>query len=71
MKTLANYEIIFKKLEETICIEIIIILSLKFINIFLIVYTKCARTFLYVLQCAANQKSLRTTDIGKVISVLN
>jgi hypothetical protein len=27
-------------------------------------YTKCARKFLYVLRCAANQESWRTTDVG-------
>jgi hypothetical protein len=41
----------------------IFIHSIKYINIFLISYTKCARKFLYVLQCAANQKSLRTTAL--------
>jgi hypothetical protein len=37
---------------------------LKYINIFLMLYTKCARTFLYVLQCAATKKSLRTPGVG-------
>jgi hypothetical protein len=47
----------------------IFIHSLKYINIFLILYTKCARKCLYVLQCPANQKSLRTT--GTSISGFN
>jgi hypothetical protein len=40
----------------------IFIHSLKSI-IFLILYAKCARKCLYVLQCAANQNSLRTTAL--------
>jgi hypothetical protein len=31
---------------------------------FLILYTKCARKLLYVLQYAANQKCLRTTGLA-------
>jgi hypothetical protein len=38
--------------------------NLKYINIFFILYTKCARKCLYVLQCAANQKRLRTTALA-------
>jgi hypothetical protein len=36
-----------------------------------ILYTKCVRTFLYALQCAVNQKSLRTTvlDTADIISM--
>jgi hypothetical protein len=49
-----------KNEKKPICIEIFIH-SLKYINIFLILYMKCARSCLYVLQCATNQKSLRTT----------
>jgi hypothetical protein len=41
--------------------------SLKYINIFLILYTKCARNFLYVLQCIATQKCLRTTALTERI----
>jgi hypothetical protein len=37
--------------------------NLKYINIFFILYIKCARKFLYVLQCTMNQKSLRTTGV--------
>jgi hypothetical protein len=40
----------------------IFIYSLKYINIFLIVYMKCARKF-FVLQCAMNQKSMRTSSV--------
>jgi hypothetical protein len=53
-------KVYFKNEKNPICIEIFI-LSLKHINIFLILYTKCARIFLYISQFAANQKSLRTT----------
>jgi hypothetical protein len=62
-------KVYFENEKKPICIQIyyihdlIFIHSLKYINIFLIVYTKCARNFLYVQQCAANQKSLRTTEI--------
>jgi hypothetical protein len=56
----------FKNEKKPICIEIFIH-SLKYINIFLILYTKCARKFLYDLQCAANQKSLRTIGVCNVI----
>jgi hypothetical protein len=55
-------KVYFKNEKKPICIEIFIH-SLKYINIFLILYTKCARKFSYVLQCAANRKSLRTTGI--------
>jgi hypothetical protein len=57
-------KVYFKKEKKPICVEIFIH-SLKYINIrvFLILYTKCARIFLYVLMCAANQKSLRTTAL--------
>jgi hypothetical protein len=60
-------KVYFKNEKKPICIEIyyiffifIFIYSLKYINIFVILYTKCARKFLYVLQWTANQKSLRT-----------
>jgi hypothetical protein len=46
----------FKNEKKPICIQIFIN-GLKYINIFLILYTKYARKFVYVLQCAANQKS--------------
>jgi hypothetical protein len=58
------YESIFKNEQKPIC-TYIFIHSLKYINIFLILYTKCARKFIYVLQCAANQESLRTTALDK------
>jgi hypothetical protein len=48
-------KVYFKNEKKPICIGIFIH-SLKYINIFLILYTKCARKFVYVLQCAANQK---------------
>jgi hypothetical protein len=48
--------------EKPIYIEIFIH-SLNYINIFLILYMKCAGKLLYVLQWAANQKSLRTTAL--------
>jgi hypothetical protein len=48
--------------KKPICIDIFIH-SLKYINIFLILYTKCARKFVYVSQCAANQIRLRITGI--------
>jgi uncharacterized protein YfcZ (UPF0381/DUF406 family) len=51
-----------KNEKKLICIEIFIH-SLKYINTFLILYTKCARKLLYVLQCAANRTSLRTTAL--------
>jgi hypothetical protein len=35
----------------------------KCINMFLILYTKCARKFVYILRCVANQKSLRITGL--------
>jgi hypothetical protein len=35
----------------------------KYINIFLILYTKCARKCVYILECAAGKKSLRTTGL--------
>jgi hypothetical protein len=44
----------FKNKKNPSCIEIFI-RNLKYINIFLILYTKCARK-VYVLHCAANQK---------------
>jgi hypothetical protein len=52
-------KVYFKKEKKPICIEIFIH-GLKYINIFLILYTKCDRKFLYILQCVANQKGLRT-----------
>jgi hypothetical protein len=52
----------FKNERKPICLEIFIH-SLKYINMLLILYTKCARKLLYVLQCAANQKGLRTAGI--------
>jgi hypothetical protein len=55
----------FKNEKKPICIEICIH-SLKYINIFLILYTKCVRTFVYVLQCAANQKSFRTISLWSI-----
>jgi hypothetical protein len=48
----------------------IFIHSLKYINIFLILYTKCTRKLLYVLQCAANKKSLRTIDPGMQLRII-
>jgi hypothetical protein len=53
-------KVYFKNEKKPICIEIFIH-SLKYINTFLILYTKCAREFVYVFQSAANQKHLRTT----------
>jgi hypothetical protein len=64
-------KVCFKNEKKSICIEIYyshdfyFIHSLKYINIFLILYMECARKFVYVLQCAANQKSLRTTALEK------
>jgi hypothetical protein len=55
-------EVYFKNEKNPFFIEIFIH-SLKYINIFLISYKKCARKLLYVLQCAANQKCLRTTGL--------
>jgi hypothetical protein len=55
-------KVYFKNENKPICVEIFIH-SLKYINILLILYTKCARKFVYVLQCAANQKSLSTPEI--------
>jgi hypothetical protein len=55
-------KVYFKNEKEPICIEIFIY-GLKYINIFLILYTKCARKCLYVLQCTVNQRSLRTTTV--------
>jgi hypothetical protein len=52
-----------KNEKKPICIEIFIN-SVKYINIFLILYTKWVGKCLYVSQCAANQKSLRTTDLS-------
>jgi hypothetical protein len=66
-------KVYFKNEKKPICIEIFIH-SLEYINIFSILYTKCVRKFLCVLQRAANQKkSLRTTglDGGKNISQFN
>jgi hypothetical protein len=56
-------KVYFKNEKKPICIEIFIH-SLKYINIFSILYTKWARKLLYVLLCAANQTRLRTTDLG-------
>jgi hypothetical protein len=50
-------KVYFKNETKPICIEIFIH-GLKYINIFLILYTKCARKFWYILQCAANQKKV-------------
>jgi hypothetical protein len=54
--------IYFKNEKKSICIENSIH-SLKYINIFLILYIKCARKCLHVLLCAANQKRLRTAAL--------
>jgi hypothetical protein len=59
-------EVCFKNEKERICLEIFLY-SLKYINIFLIFYTKYARKVLYVLECAANQKSLRTTGLEEML----
>jgi hypothetical protein len=48
-------KIYFTDEKKPTCIEILLH-SLKHINIFLILYTKWARKFVYVLQCATNQK---------------
>jgi hypothetical protein len=62
-------KLIFKRRDNPICIqiyyihEILFLFILKYINIFLILYMKCVRKFVYVLQCAVNQKSLRTTGV--------
>jgi hypothetical protein len=50
----------FKNKKKPICIYIFIH-SLKYINVFLFLYTKWARKVLYVSQCAANKNNLRTT----------
>jgi hypothetical protein len=55
-------KVYFKNEKKPTRIEIFIH-SLKYINIFLILYTKCTRKFVYVLPCAANQKGLRTTAL--------
>jgi hypothetical protein len=55
-------KVYFKNEKKPICIGILI-RSLKYINIFLILYTQCARKCVYVLQCAVNETSLRTTVI--------
>jgi hypothetical protein len=57
----------FQNEKKHICIEIFIC-SLKYINIFLILYTKCARNCLYILHCAANQKRLRTSGLDSGIN---
>jgi hypothetical protein len=54
-------KVYFKNEKKPICIEIFI-QSLKYINIFLILYMKCARKIVYVLQCATNQKRSITSD---------
>jgi hypothetical protein len=52
----ANFiKVYFKNEKKPIRIEIFIA-SLKYINIFLILYKKCARKCLYILQWAVNQK---------------
>jgi hypothetical protein len=60
-------KVYFKNEKKPICIEIFIH-SLKYINTFLILHTKCARKFVYVLQCAANRKNLRTTALGRCMN---
>jgi hypothetical protein len=55
-------KVCFKNEKKPICIEIYIH-RIKYINIFLIFYAKCARKLLYVLQCAANQKRFRNTGL--------
>jgi hypothetical protein len=55
-------KVYFRNEKTPISIEIFIH-GLKYCNIFLILYTKYARKYLYVLQCAANQKSLKTTAL--------
>jgi hypothetical protein len=62
MSTANIMKVYIKNEKKPICIELFIH-SLKHINIFLILYMKCARKCLYVLKCAANQKSLRTTAV--------
>jgi hypothetical protein len=57
-------KVCFKNDKKPIYIEIFIHNS-KYIKVFLILYTKCARTFVYVLQCAANQKRSRTTGLWR------
>jgi hypothetical protein len=54
-------KVYFKNEKKPIRIEIFIH-GLKYINIFLILYTMCARKFLYVLQCR-EPKILRTTAL--------
>jgi hypothetical protein len=60
-------KVYFKNEKKPICIEIFIP-SLKYTNIFLILYTKCARKCLCALQCAANRKSLRIKENQRVNS---
>jgi hypothetical protein len=55
-------KVYFKNEKKPICIEIFI-RSLKYNNMFLILCMKCARKFLYVLQCAMNQNVLTTTAL--------
>jgi hypothetical protein len=55
-------KVYFKNEKKPICTEIFIHI-LKYINIFLILYTKCVRIFWYILQSAANQKRLVTTGL--------
>jgi hypothetical protein len=59
-------KVYFKNVNKPICMEIYIH-GLKYINIILILYTKCARKFVDVLQCAANQKRLRTTALDEPV----
>jgi hypothetical protein len=46
----------FKNEKKPICTEIFI-RNLKYINIFLILYTTCARTFLYVITVGREPKT--------------
>jgi hypothetical protein len=55
-------KVYFKNEKKPVCIEIFIH-SLKHINIFLILYTKCAKKCVYILHCAANQKCLIITAL--------
>jgi hypothetical protein len=57
----------FKNEKKPICIDICIH-NLKYINIFLTLYTKCSRKLFYVLQCAANRNSVRTTALHAVVA---
>jgi hypothetical protein len=63
-------KVYFKNEKKPICIEIFIH-SLKYINLFC---TGSAPENFYVLQCATDQKSLRTTVledmVGEVISMV-